>query len=83
MVQDLSVVHYLDVKHLTDINFCIEYSHAIVASPKICSKLMTRGPFYSHGLTLIPAWISNYIRYNMWDEITYPFLNFNGATVEV
>ena len=21
--------------------------------------------------------------YNMWDEITYPFLNFNGATVEV
>ena len=20
---------------------------------------------------------------NMWDEITYPFLNFNGATVEV
>ena len=21
--------------------------------------------------------------YNVWDEITYPFLNFNGATVEV
>ena len=41
------------------------------------------GPFYKHGLTLIPAWISNYIHYNMWDEITYPFLNFNGATVEV
>ena len=34
-------------------------------------------------LTLIPAWISNYIHYNVWDEITYPFLNFNGATVEV
>ena len=34
-------------------------------------------------LTLIPAWISNYIHYKMWDEITYPFLNFNGATVEV
>ena len=30
-----------------------------------------------------PAWISNYIHYNVWDEITYPFLNFNGATVEV
>ena len=26
---------------------------------------------------------SNYIHYNVWDEITYPFLNFNGATVEV
>ena len=30
-----------------------------------------------------PAWISNYIHYNVWDEITYPFINFNGATVEV
>ena len=42
-----------------------------------------RGPFYLHGLTLIPAWISNYIHYKMSDEIIYPFLNFNGATVEV
>ena len=43
----------------------------------------TWGPFYQHGLTFIPAWISNYIHYNVWDEITYPFLNFNGCTVEV
>ena len=35
-----------------------------------------------HGLTLIPAWISN-DTHNVWDEITYPFLNFNGATAEV
>ena len=28
-------------------------------------------------------WISNYTHYNVWDEINYPFLNFNGATVEV
>ena len=41
------------------------------------------GPFYKHGLTLIPAWISNHIHHKVWDEITYPFLNFNGATVEV
>ena len=40
-------------------------------------------PFYLHGLTLIPAWISSYMPSNMWNEITYPFLNFNGATVEV
>ena len=26
---------------------------------------------------------SNYIRYKVWDEITYLFLTFNGATVEV
>ena len=31
----------------------------------------------------IPTWISNYIHYKVWDEITYPFLNFNGGTVEV
>ena len=29
-----------------------------------------------------PAWISNYIHYKVWDEITYQFLNFNGATVD-
>ena len=27
------------------------------------------GPFYQHGLTLIPAWISNYIHYNVWNEL--------------
>ena len=45
--------------------------------------IYTCGPFYLHGLTLIPAWISNYDHYKVWDEITYPFLNFNGAAVEV
>ena len=43
----------------------------------------TSGPFYWHGLTLILAWISNYIHYKVWNEIIYPFLNLNGATVEV
>ena len=39
--------------------------------------------FYQIGLTLIPAWISNYIHYKVWNEINYPSSNFNGATVEV
>ena len=39
--------------------------------------------FYQHRLTLIWAWISNYIHHMVWDEIAYPFTNFNGATVEV
>ena len=50
------------------------------------SKMLTIdtwGPFYKHGLTLILAWISNHMPSKMWDEITYPFLNFNGCTVEV
>ena len=28
-------------------------------------------------------WISNHIHYKMWDEITDPFPNFNGTTIEV
>ena len=31
------------------------------------------GPLYKHGLTWSPRWISNYIRYNVWDETTYRF----------
>ena len=27
--------------------------------------------------------MNNYIHYKVWDEITYLFPNFNGATVEV
>ena len=43
----------------------------------------TFGPFYQHCLTLIPARISNYTIYKVWGEITYPFSNLNGCTVEV
>ena len=32
-------------------------------------------------LTLIPAWISNYILDKVWDEITYSFAKFNGGNV--
>ena len=34
-------------------------------------------------LTLIPAWISNHMPSEVLDEIMYPFLNFNDATIEV
>ena len=32
-------------------------------------------------LTLIPAWMNNYIHYKVLDEITYPFPNFNGCKI--
>ena len=38
---------------------------------------------YITGLTLVPAWISKCTHYKMWDEIIYPFPNFNGFTIEV
>ena len=48
----------------------------------LCNK--TPGaPFYYYGLTLIPAWINNCVHYILWSEITYPFPNSIGATVEV
>ena len=50
---------------------------------ELLNYLNITGPFYQHGLTLIPAWISNYIHYKVWDEIIYPFLNFNGVNFEV
>ena len=40
------------------------------------------GPFYYHGLTLIPVWITNYTHYNMCDESISPFLNFNGSKLQ-
>ena len=40
-------------------------------------------PSYKHGLALIPAWISNHMHSINCDNITYPFPNFNAATVEV
>ena len=38
--------------------------------------------FYIHGITLILAWIDDYIHWKMWHEIIHPFPNFNGGTVE-
>ena len=34
-------------------------------------------PFYYHGLTVIPAWIGKYMPSKEWNEINYPFPNFN------
>ena len=47
-----------------------------------CSNSITKklGPTL---LTLIPPWISDHIPSKVWVEITYPFPNFNGTTVEV
>ena len=39
--------------------------------------------FFKPGLTLIPACIRNYIHDKVWDEITYPFTNFNRVTIDV
>ena len=70
------------------LNTYVLYTNITVILPPLLRSVEQRfittwPPFYYHGLTSIPVWISNYIHYNVWDEIIYPFLNFNGETVEV
>ena len=70
--------HYIEIVFL---EYC-GYSNGRV-NKWLRRVLHSRGPFHWYGLTLFPAWISNYIHHNVWVEITYPFPNFNGYTVEV
>ena len=42
--------------------------------------ILTSGLFYRHGFTLIPVIAFYHI---VWDEITYPFPNLSGCTIEV
>ena len=48
-----------------------------------CCIMETKANFVNMGLILILAWISNGMPNIVWDEITYPFPNFNSKTVEV
>ena len=44
----------------------------------------TGGAASTPNILLLPmAWISNHMLSKVWDEITYPYLNFNGCTAEV
>ena len=47
--------------------------------------LFTRphGPFCLQISISIPAWMSKYTHYKVWDEITYQFPNFIGCNIEV
>ena len=48
----------------------------------IAALFVNGAPFYQHGFILIPAWISNYIHYKVWDEIPYPFSNLTREKIE-
>ena len=41
------------------------------------------GPFYWYRSTVIPAWIDDYIHYNVLGVITNPLQNLCGEAVEV
>ena len=45
-------------------------------------KVLLMGPSHKHGLTLIPAWISNHMPITLWDEITHPFPNSKSVPLK-
>ena len=47
----------------------------------ICKYIYCNNLWDWHGSTLIPAWIHNHMRCNMWDEMSYPFPNFNSCAL--
>ena len=57
--------------------------HEIFRRVVFLTEFLSAGSLLLTWFNLIPASISNHTHYNVWDDITYPFLNFNGATVEV
>ena len=40
------------------------------------------GPLLLTWFDINPSWIRNYIHFEVWNEITYPFPEFNGYTME-
>ena len=46
-------------------------------------RFTTRGSFHWYELTLVPPRINNHMSGKVWNENTYPLLNFNGCNVKV
>ena len=45
--------------------------------------VIAQGHSYYDKLASIPAWLSKYIHYEVWDEMSYSFPIFHGCTVYV
>ena len=59
------------------------WSRSLCGSHIMAVGHVVPGPLLLTWINLILARINDYIYYNVWGEITFPFPNFNGATVEV
>ena len=67
---------------LTDENITVEAPASVKNDSTITNRRLM-GAFCRHAWTLIQVWTNNYTHYSVRDAITYPFVNFNGATVDV
>ena len=80
------VFEYVGYKMMSDIcsrrhcgNLLIK---TVMREMLICHDVNT-DPYYWHGLSLIPTWINIYTPTKVWGNISYPFINSNGCTVEI
>ena len=48
-----------------------------------CTLVPIRNPFYKHGFTLIPVWVSNNMHHKVWGENYISIPKFQRAAVEV
>ena len=53
--------------HILCMSLC-DYPSGVQAGIFRVKTVNTTGAFYWHGLSLIPAWISNYMPCKLWDE---------------
>ena len=62
--------------------YCTDFMWKYLSGPRYFDSTNShKGSFYEDGLTYMFAWICNYIHYKVWDEIVYPFVKFNGASI--
>ena len=98
LISDKMSYHDISQSPRVDTDLCLEfrcYGNLIVISDATVKFQNSMNIWIQHLLTfweflgsykafhLISGWQGNCIHYKVWEEITYPFSKFNGATVEV
>ena len=72
---------YSHKKIMCDISLCIFF--VVPCCVELIMLSWVTEVWTISSITLTPVWISKYIHYKMWDEITYPFPNLISAIVDV
>ena len=75
------------VTNSNDIDYIGQIFHSIMETTIMrtegFSLAVPQGPLIQTWIKFNRRWISEYIHYKVWEEITYWFPNFNGCTGEV
>ena len=66
-----------------EISFPFQWYEALYEAYNLKIILQIHHHGYYNLWLLLLTWLSNHMPSKVWDEITYPFLNVNGCSVEV